>query len=357
MTPAELDVISEAVGIALKEAIVNLREEMRVEYRAHIAEQILAIPAPVIPEIQKFDLAELADAVVARMPLPKAAEPEPIDTDAIVLRVAELFRQPEDGKPGKDGESVDRQSIIDDVLMRIPKPEDGKDADPELVRQLVSTEVTRAVSGLPVAKDGAPGARGEPGEAGKSIHPDTVALMVREAFDRMPKPENGKPGEPGKSALEIDPITVDPEKSYPRGTVAAYNGGTVRANRTTTPGPDLSMPEWDVLLDGTARWIVTQSEDFRSITVEAVRTTGKRESFTFAYPVVLDRGGYKSGDTYERGDSVSRDGQTWICQAETTTAAPGMANDDWRLSVRRGQNGKDLRPPEPPAPRKPIGLS
>lgn len=52
--------------------------------------------------------------------------------------------------------------------------------------------------------------------------------------------------------------------------------------------------------------------------------------------------------TYAVGDSVSHGGSLFIAQVETS-AQPGKS-DDWRLAVKRGQNGRDLRPDEKRAP-------
>ena len=53
---------------------------------------------------------------------------------------------------------------------------------------------------------------------------------------------------------------------------------------------------------------------------------------------------------YQRGDGVTLGGSFFIAQADTT-AKPGKS-DEWRLAVKRGADGRDLRadekrPPEP----------
>lgn len=54
---------------------------------------------------------------------------------------------------------------------------------------------------------------------------------------------------------------------------------------------------------------------------------------------MLDRGVFKQGTTYERGDTVTWAGSLWIAQSKTTQK-PGDGETSWRLSVKRGQDGK-----------------
>jgi hypothetical protein len=69
-------------------------------------------------------------------------------------------------------------------------------------------------------------------------------------------------------------------------------------------------------------------------------TQGERvKEFAFAMPVVIDRGVYKTGETYTAGDGVTFGGSFWIAQKDTETKPE--AGDDWRLSVKRGRDGKD----------------
>ncbi len=64
------------------------------------------------------------------------------------------------------------------------------------------------------------------------------------------------------------------------------------------------------------------------------------KEFTFKMPVILDAGVFRRGNDYEKGDSVTWDGSTWIAQKDTSDK-PGES-DAWRLSTKRGRDGKDL---------------
>lgn len=71
-----------------------------------------------------------------------------------------------------------------------------------------------------------------------------------------------------------------------------------------------------------------------------VLTRGEREiRKEFSLPVVLDRGIWKEGRTYQPGDGVTMGGSYWIAQTETS--ARPETSKDWRLAVKRGRDGKD----------------
>jgi hypothetical protein len=53
------------------------------------------------------------------------------------------------------------------------------------------------------------------------------------------------------------------------------------------------------------------------------------------------------------GDSVSHGGSSFIAQVNTS-AKPGKS-DDWRLAVKRGNDGRDYRPDNKP-PTEPVRL-
>jgi collagen type III alpha len=57
---------------------------------------------------------------------------------------------------------------------------------------------------------------------------------------------------------------------------------------------------------------------------------------------MLDRGVYRAGNNYEKGDAVTWDGNIWIAQTETKDK-PGETNS-WRLAVRKGRDGKAGEP-------------
>lgn len=383
MTDLELRGISSILSRLVSEAVAHAKTEMRSEFELFLSGRIQKLPeGRAGKDADPVDEDAIVQRVISQVPVPKdGIDAQPVDVDSIVMRAAELVPRPENGKDGKDGKDADESALLDrlveqlraeldkwprpkdgergqdapavdttaiasEVLRQVPVPQNGRDADPEHVLQLVAAEVQRAVSGLPAPKDGQRGADGKDGE---SIHPDTVALWIREAVDKLPKPEPGKPGDPGKSALEIEVRAgIDPEKSYPAGTVATYQGGTIRAGRTTDPVTDgLQNAGWQVLLDGVADEMITQGEDFRSLTFTRTYTSGRVVNWKVETPFMQHRGYWDKAREYVRSECVTQNGSTWYCMVDSTTEKPGEPSTHWLLIARKGSDGQDYREPKP----------
>jgi integrin beta 3 len=59
----------------------------------------------------------------------------------------------------------------------------------------------------------------------------------------------------------------------------------------------------------------------------------------FVLPIPIDRGKYKSGEVYQRGDEVTFGGN--IYRAVKATASKPGDDDTWRVAVNRGRDGRD----------------
>lgn len=66
-----------------------------------------------------------------------------------------------------------------------------------------------------------------------------------------------------------------------------------------------------------------------------------KKSVEFVIPWVLDRGVYVEGEKYVKGDGVTFGGALWIAQKDTGSKPGG--DDTWRLAVKKGRDGRDLR--------------
>jgi hypothetical protein len=202
---------------------------------------------------------------------------------------------------------------------------------------------------------GEPGARGDPGERGEVGPPGEVGPQgpqgaAGERGEPGPRGEAGEVGvrgevgpigEPGRDAAELVPLpSIDEARSYPAGTWAVHNGGDIRAARATDPVKDGNILEagWVVMREGIAAIVITQGEDPREVTVAAMLTSGVKVASEFTIPMVIDKGVWREG-AHEKGDHVSWDGSGWIAQ-RATTDKPGTS-DAWRLSTKRGRDGKD----------------
>lgn len=53
----------------------------------------------------------------------------------------------------------------------------------------------------------------------------------------------------------------------------------------------------------------------------------------------LDRGVFRPGESYRKGDTVTWGGSAWVAQRDTD--AKPETDDSWRLAVKRGRDGRD----------------
>lgn len=91
----------------------------------------------------------------------------------------------------------------------------------------------------------------------------------------------------------------------------------------------------------------------KTVTLKFVRGEQSKE-FPLVLPVVIDRGVFSEGKTYEPGDGVTWGGSFWIAQ-ESTTEKPDSTKG-WRLAVKKGRDGKDGKI-EPAAKSGPVRVT
>lgn len=230
------------------------------------------------------DVDAVAKSAAALIPAP--ADPE-IDVDAIAKAAAELIPAPKDGA---DADMNALKSHLEDLVKAIPAPKDGadgKDADMAELK-LHLAELVKHVN-LPSVDEVA--AVFERRFSDLTLSWERQARDTFEkAVDRMPAPKDGR------DALQLESF-------------------------------DLSL-----------------AEDGRTVTVKMqAGDTVLEKSLKIAS--VIDRGPYKSQSEseYERGDAVTHGGSLWIAQQDAPEGAPGMGGKGWRLAVKKGRDGKDLR--------------
>lgn len=211
------------------------------------------------------------------------------------LPIPENGKDGRDGIDGKDGYSPtndDIKALIDEALsaIELPKGEKGETGE-------------RGIDG----KDGRDGIDGLNGKDGISPTADEVAKamegyfakwaldferkadgVLSKAVDKLRQPEDGKPG---RDAIELKDFEIS----------LADDGRTV--NMVLKRGEDLIE---------------------RSVKI----------------PSILDRGVFRDGQEYEKGDGVTYGGCFWIAQKDMPEGKPG-ANEDWRMAVKRGRDGRE----------------
>jgi hypothetical protein len=264
-------------------------------------------------------VAEEVAKAVAGLPVPPAGkDADPALIAELVERAVAALPPAKDGEPGPAGDSVTVDQLaplvaeeVAKAVAGLPVPPAGKDADPELVARMVAAAVTEAVAALPAPRDGKDGRDGV-GVAGAFI--DRSGELTVTLSDGAMKSLGlivGKDGQPGEAGKDGEP------------------------GRDGADG--LGFEDMSIEHDGE-----------RGFVLRFERGQIKKE-FPFTIPSVIDRGVWREGQ-YQKGDGATWAGSFFIAQRDTTDKPE--TSDAWRLSVKRGRDGKDGKPGE----RGPDGL-
>ena len=264
---AELD--ARIASVATLERQVSDRLATLKDGSSVTADDVMPAILEHVSDVAKIHAGDVAGAIarsaVAGIETPKDGK----DADPELIRqiVAESVAELPPAPAGKDADPEVIMAMVAEAVASLPPPKDGepgKDADPELIRQIVA----EAVAELP------------PAPAGKDADPEVIRTMVAEAVASLPVPKDGEPGR------DADPETI-------RAMVAEAVADLPPAERGE-PGPMGALP------------VVRTWED----------------------------------QVYYQGDVVSFDGAIYQAVRDTGKA-PG--HSDWICIVRRGNDGEDGR--------------
>ncbi|WP_455424801.1 phage gp6-like head-tail connector protein [Dryocola sp. LX212] len=341
MNDRELEIIravSEEFGQTLKslradfDNQLSLHQKQLAQQAEQHAREIDALKQ-LIPEAET-----LIGAVQKRIDIPPA--PALPDIPDLIRNELKSIPIPKDGKSAS-AEDIRPllQKMVDTAVASLPAPQNGKDYDPDVLQRAVEQAVSDAVAALPVPKDGksvtVDDVRPLLQQMVTAAVPD-VESLVKATLSSLPAPEPGKPGESGRDALQLEILpAIDPEKSCPRGTYATHNGGLWRAYEKTH-----GMRGWECLVDGVGDISIQLAEDQRTLSVAVVRSSGATQTKTFAVPVQIYRGVFKSGETYQPGDTVTWAGSVWHCNSPATDKPGEPGSSGWTLAVKRGRDAR-----------------
>jgi hypothetical protein len=174
------------------------------------------------------------------------------------------------------------------------------------------------------------------------------ALAEVRALSRIPGPL-GEPGPEGKRGLRGETGEKgdrgEQGKQGPMGP-AGSDGKDGERGKQGEPGrnaADLTLLQeyidqrLEKMIEATT---ITTSDGGRTL----IFAIGGRKIREVKTALVLDAGIWKEGAVYSAGDGVSVGG-SWFIAQNNTSARPGKS-DDWRLAVKRGNDGRDARPDE-----------
>jgi hypothetical protein len=326
--------------------------------------------------------------------------------EAEIANAIAAMEPPKDGVPGVDGKSItvdDVRPVLEELVAALPKAQDGKDADPVEIASLIVEDVAKLIPApadgksvtveelaplvdevvgkkLPnlfmINEDGmlvtayANGeaksigkVRGEPGVRGASVMDGNVdedgTLILRMSDGRMLQTgvvrghdgrdgKDGDKGAPGRDAHEIQILPgIDESKTYIDGIVAYWRGGLIRSVRQTDPivDGDILSAGWKVYLRGIAEEHEEQVEDGRFIEKTTVYTDGTEFKRRHKTATPLYQGVWREA-SYLKGDVVTWAGSSFIAQRDTSDKPE--TTDAWKLSTKRGRDGKDGKNDRPP---------
>lgn len=295
-------------------------------------------------EAQAEFLAPVIAAAVAKAvsPLKEQIEQREADIAQLIKAIKSLEGEMESVKtPGFHGalELVDTEALIQTIVDRIPKPQDGKDADPVDLEALA--KAAAALIEIPEVKDGKDA---EPVDleavAALVKLPEPVKVDVEEiaraAAALIPVPEVKQPAD-GRDAIDLEILpAIDETKQYPRGTYATHRGGLWKSYERTH-----GMRGWECIVDGVDAVNVTQDAE-REFSVKLAKSSGAEVVQKFALPIQIYKGVHRDGEAYDAHDNVTWSGSQWTSTKSQNTDKPGTS-DAWILCVKAGRNGKDLR--------------
>lgn len=192
------------------------------------------------------------------------------------------------------------------------------------------------------------------GEQGPSVDMEVVKAFVDELVDAavktIPIPVDGKDGMPGvdgKDGIGLAGALIDRDGelqvTLTNGEIKKLGPVVGKDGSTGAPGLDgVSFDDMDIVFD----------EDERTLTFVAEKGENKKR-WDFKMSHVLDKGVYREGVMYLKGDGTTFGGSFWIAQNDTDTK-PGTS-DDWRLAVKKGRDGRDRpQPPHEPVTNLPL---
>lgn len=247
---------------------------------------------------------------------------------AVVLEMAKIV-VPE-GKAGEPGKSVtidDVRPVLEQLVEALPPAANGKDADPVEVAALIVEDVAKLI---PVPADG------------KSVTIEDVLPAIDEAIEKkiaaLPKAKDGVDGRDGKDGVGMAGallgragelvLTLSDGTAKDLGVIIGKDGEPGLPGKDGRDGFSLKDFDTELLEDGRTVLLKFGSGDVL-------------ETHELVFAVPLDRGVFKEGESYQRGDGVTFGGSWWVAQKDAPEGRPQDGSKDWRLAVKRGRDGKD----------------
>ena len=267
------------------------------------------------------------------------------DLESIAKQAAALVPAPKNGEDGASADMDALKSHLEELVKAIPSPKDGQSVTIDDVAPMIREEVAKAASELPPAKDG------------ESVTADDVrpmlAEMIGEAVKALPPAAPGKDADMDalRSHLEVLVKSIELPKAASVEEVAAFferrfSDLTLHWERQVREDTSKALDRIPAPKDGRdalplESFDIKLGEDGRTVTVKMQAGEVVLER-SVKIASVIDRGVYSAEKGYEQGDGTTYGGCYWIAQKDAPEGVPG-GSADWRLAVKKGRDGKDLR--------------
>lgn len=176
-----------------------------------------------------------------------------------------------------------------------------------------------------------------------------LAAKIQKEIDRIPRPRDGLPGTHGthgKDARVAAPVPYERGKRYDFGAWVAHANGIWVAARNTDAEPIADSADWDCVTPGIKSIESVLQEDGRTVELHFELTNGALHKSMLKMPVQIPRGVYDPERMYDVHDLCTFDGSQWVALKAGKLLRPG-SDVTWKLQVKHGKDGKDLKQPVP----------
>ncbi|NMZ77368.1 hypothetical protein HBO32_30180 [Pseudomonas nitroreducens] len=267
------------------------------------------------------------------------------DLESIAQQAAALIPTPKNGEDGASADMDALKSHLEELVKAIPSPKDGQSVTIDDVAPMIREEVAKAASELPPAKDGE-------SVTAEDVRP-MLAELVGEAVKALPPAAPGKDADMDalRSHLEGLVKSIELPKAASVEEVAAFferrfSDLTLHWERQVREDTSKALDRIPAPKDGRnalplESFDIKLGEDGRTVTVKMQAGEVVLEK-SVKIASVIDRGVYSAEKGYEQGDGTTYGGCYWIAQKDAPEGVPG-GSADWRLAVKKGRDGKDLR--------------
>lgn len=169
----------------------------------------------------------------------------------------------------------------------------------------------------------------EKGEKGESVTVEDLEPILKQMVDQIPSPKDGESPSPEDVAKAMEHHFAKWALDFERKADAVLSKAAEKLYQPKDGKDAIELEDFEISLDN----------DMRTVKMSLKRGDHIIER-SLKIPSIIDRGVFKHGHEYEKGDGVTYSGSFWIAQKDAPEGAP-LSGDQWRLAVKRGRDGKE----------------